>query len=106
MQIENAIAKFRRNYVGRTIRGQVVEDVGLTVETYGEDLTRWFVQVHFVENPCAPTDDPDGRMFKRLFSEIPHSADVLCATWPEAASLMSSYRPDAHWVLDDEMRGL
>ena len=103
MNIQRAIRLFRRAYVGQTIRGQRVNDVGILAETMGDDV-RWFATVHFEENPAPLDSSPNDRFWLYINSEIPSCADVFCPTWRELVRLVRRYRPEAPWRLDDEMR--
>jgi len=93
------IHRFKRDVVGRYIRGQLVQDVGFEVDTIGLDL-RYFVRVYFAENP--PTDEsPEMNALQRIFSEIPAYAFAACDTLDHALAVMEDPL-DRTWVLQDE----
>lgn len=99
MNIERAIKRFRRRFVGQQLRGQIVEDVEIAVETLDDDL-RWYIRVYFRENPptgCSPEQD----LLERVFSDIPKYAYADCRCWREVCRVVSRrHVPD--WRLEDE----
>jgi len=103
MNMERILRRFRTAYVGRHIRSQIVEHVGLEICDYGDE-THYFVRVYFGENPPAG-DSPETDMLQRVFSEIPPSADMLCKSWSGAVSVMKRHQPDLPWLLYDETKG-
>ena len=102
MNMERILRRFQESYVGRRIRSQIVEHVGLDICDYGDE-THYFVRVYFLENPPAG-DSKEMDMLQRVFSEIPPWADVLCKSWREAVAAMKRYKPGLAWKLSDEQR--
>ena len=64
-------AEFMRE---RTIRGQVVRDCEMIVDTHG-DPCRVMLGLMFRENPPS-TDDPNERLLEVIFNEVPHFAQT------------------------------
>ena len=104
MNLPRAIEIFRKNFVGKEIRRQVVEFVEIIADTNGHGgAVRYFAVVVFRENP--PTNEsPEMNVLQGVFSEIPPFADVLCSSWPEVQRLISGQCPEAQWRLEDEPR--
>ena len=104
MTVVQVIAGLRR-FVGGYVRAQLVEDVGLIIETDGEDI-RYFPTVYFEEHPVS-NRSPELNALERIFSTIPTHADVLCWSWEEVEALASGpepHEPTLIWRLCDESR--
>mgnify|MGYP001609140626 CR=1 FL=1 len=111
IQLHDALMLFRGWIVGRTVRGQVVEEVGLEMDTLTKPGTdsplRYFIVVYFRENE-PPKDDPkELKLLARVFSEIPRTASILCHNVGEVRARLVGLKPnhEHEWTLDDESRG-
>lgn len=101
MNITEAIETFRKNYIGTTVRAQVVECVEITVEVFGNDAPRWFLRAIFRENP-ASGDSPENDLLQRIYSDIPRSAFILCKSWDDAVRIITREDTETIWRLEDE----
>ena len=101
--MEQVIKQFRDNYIGKFVRGQMVEEVGISIDTIGAGI-RYFAILHFRNNP--PTNEsPEQNILELIFSDIPLSADILCSSWEEL--LLITQGPECvqqQWRLADETR--
>jgi len=101
MTFDEAIRAFRQRFAGQVVRAQMVEDVEISAETYGDEV-RYFARLFFRENP--PTNQsPERNLLERVFSEIPPCADELCSSWEDLVAVVTGEKP-ADWRLEDEPR--
>ena len=106
VQLHDALLLFQKWIVGKQVRGQVVQGVSLNIDDVSkpDHPLRYTLDVWFRENAPPDSDEPEMKMLKRVFSDIPSHASIMTHNVEELRARLVGLRPchDEEWILSDE----